>query len=59
MVNGVVVGNPAGEPLSGASSPRATLRVTTLNHGRHDVTATYLGDLNLKGSTAAVAQIVN
>jgi hypothetical protein len=56
MVNGAVVGNPAGELLS---SGRVTLRVTTLNHGRHDVTATYLGDTNFKGSTAAVAQVVN
>jgi hypothetical protein len=59
MVDGVVVGNPAGEPLSSGSSVRATLQLTTLNHGRHDVTATYLGDSNFKGSTAAVAQIVN
>ncbi|HEY7170426.1 MAG TPA: Ig-like domain repeat protein [Vicinamibacterales bacterium] len=56
MINGAVVGNPAGELLS---SGHVTLRVTTLNHGRHDVTATYLGDTSFKGSTAAAGQIVN
>jgi hypothetical protein len=53
------VGNPIGEPLSSGASAHATLPVATLNHGRHDVTATYLGDSNFKGSTAALGQIVN
>ena len=61
MIDGVVVGNSAGEalaPLSG-SNARATLTVSGLAHGRHKVTATYLGDLNYKGSTGAVTETVN
>lgn len=61
MVDGLVVGNPLGEtvtPISGSDS-RATLTVPGLAHGRHKVTATYLGDPTYKGSTGAVTEIVN
>ena len=61
MVNGEVVGDPAGvavTPLSG-STARATFTVSGLKHGQHKVTATYLGDPNYKGSTALVTQTVN
>ena len=61
MVDGQVVGDPSGvavTPLSG-STARATFTVTGLKHGRHKVTATYLGDPNYKGSTALVTQTVN
>jgi len=61
MVNGQVVGDPAGvavTPLSG-STARAAVTVTGLKYGRHKVTATYLGDPNYKGSTALVTQTVN
>lgn len=61
MINGAVVGNPAGEPLAPLSGPnaRASLSVPGLAHGVHKVTATYLGDLNYKGSTGAVNETVN
>jgi hypothetical protein len=61
MVNGQVVGNAAGEvivPVSG-SVARVVLSVPGLAHGRHTVTATYLGDSTYKGSTAAVFETVN
>jgi hypothetical protein len=45
-------------PLSG-SSARATLSLAGAAHGRHKVTATYLGDLNYKGSTGAATETVN
>jgi hypothetical protein len=61
MVDGQVVGDPTGvavTPLSG-STARATFTATGLKHGRHKVTATYLGDPIYKGSTALVTQTVN
>jgi hypothetical protein len=61
MVDGSVVGEPSGiivSPVSG-STAQVTLSVSSLASGRHTVTATYLGDPNYKGSTAAVAQQVN
>lgn len=61
MVDGVVVGNPSGElltPSSGATA-RVTLPLTTLAHGKHKVSATYLGDSVYRGSTASVTQTVN
>jgi sulfur relay (sulfurtransferase) complex TusBCD TusD component (DsrE family) len=63
MVDGVVVGNPSGEPLAPAAgaTARATLQLAlaTLAHGKHKVSATYLGDSVYKGSTAPVTQTVN
>jgi hypothetical protein len=61
MIDGEVVGDPAGvvlTPLSG-SQARASLAVTSLWHGRHKVTATYLGSSTYKGSTRALTQDVN
>jgi Concanavalin A-like lectin/glucanases superfamily/MBG domain (YGX type)/Bacterial Ig-like domain (group 3)/IPT/TIG domain/MBG domain len=61
MVDGLVVGNPLGEsltPVSG-SDARATLNVPELAHGRHKVTATYLGNSTYRGSTGAVVETVN
>ena len=61
MVNGEVVGDPAGvavTPVSG-STASATFVLAGLPGGRHTVTATYLGDSNYRGSTAAAAQTVN
>ena len=61
MVDGEVVGDPSGvavTPLSGTTA-RATFTVTGLKHGRHKVTATYLGESTYKGSTAAITQTVN
>ncbi len=61
MVDGQVAGDPAGvviTPLSGTAA-RATFTVTGLKHGRHKITATYLGDPTYKGSTALVTQTVN
>ena len=61
MVDGVVVGNPAGESLTpaGGSNASATLSVAGLAHGRHQVTATYLGNSTFRGSTGAVVETVN
>jgi hypothetical protein len=61
MVDGAVVGDPAGEPVAplSGSTARATLQLTTLAHGRHKVTATYLGDSKYKGSSGAVTSMVN
>ena len=61
MVNDVVIGDPAGVPVTFVSGTtvRATLEVPGLAHGAHRVAVTYLGDVNYKGSTSAVSQIVN
>ena len=61
MVNGEVVGDPQGVAVTFVSGTtvEATVAVVGLAHGHHNVTATYLGDSMYKGSTAAVAQIVN
>ena len=61
MVDGQVVGDPSGVAVSAISvtTARATFAVTGLKHGRHTVTATYLGDPMYKGSTALVIQTVN
>ena len=61
MIDGLVVGNPLGEsltPISG-SDARATLSVPGLAHGRHKVTATYLGSSTYRGSTGAVVETIN
>lgn len=61
MVNGEVVGDPAGVEITAVSttSARVTVTVPGLAHGRHSISATYLGDPTYKGSTAQVAQSVN
>jgi hypothetical protein len=61
MVDGLVVGDPAGVPVTtvNASSSRATVTVPSLNGGRHKVTATYLGSSNYRGSNGALTQTVN
>ena len=61
MLDGEVVGDPAGviiTPVSG-STARAAVMLPGLSHGRRNVTATYRGDANYKGSTAQITQIVN
>jgi hypothetical protein len=61
MVDGEPVGDPSGvvvTPVSGLSA-RMSLSVPGLAHGRHTVTATYLGDPLYRGSTAQIAQSVN
>jgi hypothetical protein len=60
MVDGEVAGDPAGVVLTDVgSTARAVLSVPGLAHGRHTVTATYLGDPMYKGSTVRVTQVVN
>jgi hypothetical protein len=61
MVNGEVVGDPAGVPVTPVSdtAARATFGMSGLNHGRHKVTATYLGDPTYKGRTTGLTQTVN
>jgi hypothetical protein len=61
MVNGNVVGDPAGVAVTlvSGTTVRAVLPVPGLAHGSHQVTVTYLGDINYKGSTATVTQTVN
>ena len=57
-VNGEVVGEVALSDVSGTTA-RATFTIPGLNHGRHDVAATYLGDVMYKGSSASVTQVIN
>jgi hypothetical protein len=57
MVDGLVVGDPTGVAMSG--SGQASVSVSTLNGGRHKVTATYLGNSNYRGSAGALTQTVN
>ena len=61
LVNGEVSGDPAGFGVSPAadSSVGVTVRIPGLAHGRHTITATYLGDATYKGSTAQLVQLVN
>jgi hypothetical protein len=61
MINGTVVGDPAGVPVAWVSgtTARASMTVTGLAHGAHNVTVTYLGDTTYKGSTGALTQTVN
>jgi hypothetical protein len=61
MVNGSVVGDPAGIPLApGAGATAvASFPVAGLAHGNHTVTATYLGDPTYKGSTSSVTEGIN
>jgi hypothetical protein len=58
MVDGVVVAEIAVTPVS-ATAARATLAVPGLAHGRHAISATYLGDPTYKGSTNRVTAAVN
>ncbi len=58
MVDGVVIADIAAAPLSGTTA-RAAISLPGLAHGRHAVSATYLGDPTYKGSTARVTQTVN
>jgi hypothetical protein len=61
MFNGSVIGDPAGVPVELVSDTtvRAVLPIAGLPYGAHKITATYLGDTNYKGSTAALTQTVN
>jgi hypothetical protein len=61
MVNGQVVGAAQGVAVTAVSgtSVQATLSVPGLAHGRHSITATYLGDATYKGSSAALPQMVD
>lgn len=61
MVNGSVIGDPAGVPVTTVSSGTVTaeLPVPNLAHGVHKVTIAYLGDANYKGSTVSLSQTVN
>jgi hypothetical protein len=61
MVNGQVVGAAQGVVVTAVSGTtvQAMLSVPGLAHGRHSITATYLGDATYKGSSAALPQIVN
>jgi len=58
MVDGVAVADVAVTALSGTAA-RATLAVPGLAHGRHTISATYLGDPTYKGSTARITAAVN
>ena len=42
-----------------SGSGQASVSVATLNGGRHKVTATYLGSSSYRGSTGALAQVMN
>jgi Big-like domain-containing protein len=58
MVDGAVVADVAVTARS-ASAARATLAVPGLAHGRHTISATYLGDPTYKGSTNRLTAVVN
>ena len=61
MVNDAVVGDPAGQavaPLSGTAG-RVAFTLTNVPHGRHKVTATYLGNASNRGSTSTIMVTVN
>jgi hypothetical protein len=58
MVDGAVVAETAVTAIS-ATAARGTLAVPGLAHGRHAISATYLGDPTYKGSTARVTAAVN
>jgi hypothetical protein len=58
MVDGVVVGEPTATAVS-STVARATLTVPGLAHGRHAISATYLGDPTYKGSTGRATGTVN
>jgi hypothetical protein len=61
MVDGSVVGDPAGVPLAPGPGATAVASVPLpgLAHGSHRVTATYLGDPTYKGSTASLTEGIN
>lgn len=61
MIDGLIVGDPAGVPVTTVSSgtSRAAVSVPGLTGGRHKVTATYLGSSNYRGSNGALTQAVN
>ena len=50
--------NVVGTAQVGSGTGVATLAITTLNAGRHTITATYLGDNNLGASTSTPVSIV-
>jgi hypothetical protein len=58
MVDGAVVADIAVTARS-SSAARATLAVPGLAHGRHTISATYLGDPTYKGSTNRLTAVVN
>jgi hypothetical protein len=61
MIDGTVVGDPSGVAVTlvSGTTVRAVLAVPGLARGSRKVTVTYLGDVNYKGSTAALTQTVN
>ncbi len=59
MVNGQVAGAPVTLTAISGSTAQATFVLSGLPGGRHDVSVTYLGSSNYKGSTATVTQTVN
>ncbi|MDQ3214113.1 MAG: Ig-like domain repeat protein [Acidobacteriota bacterium] len=61
MINGEVVGDPQGVPVTAVSGAtvRAEVAVGSLAHGRHKVAAIYLGDPTYKGSSGGTTQTVN
>jgi hypothetical protein len=60
-INGEAVGSADGVPVTplAGSTVRATIVLPGLPGGAHTVTATYLGDSNYRGSTAAMTLPVN
>lgn len=61
LVDGFVVGNPAGVPVTtvSGSAAQAIVSVPNFAGGRHKVTATYLGNSNYRGNNGALSQTVN
>jgi hypothetical protein len=61
MVDDVVIGDPAGQAITQLSgtSGRVTFTLSNVPHGRHKVTATYLGNASNRGSTNMITVTVN
>jgi hypothetical protein len=61
MIDGLVVGNPAGVPLTttGSVTAQAAFSTSALAHGTHDVTVVYLGNSTYKGDAGTMSLTVN
>jgi hypothetical protein len=61
LIDGLVVGNPAGVALTttGSVTAQATFSTNGLSHGTHDVDVVYLGNSTYKGDAETMSLTVN
>ena len=59
MVNGQVIGGAVTMTATGSITARAVLNTSTLAHGTHTVTGTYLGDATYRGVASTFSLTVN